>query len=176
MRDVPEERSATGERAAEPPVMRRTVARVVFVDEADAVLLLSGRDPSVAGAREFWFTPGGGAEPGETLEAAAAREVHEEVGHVVGRLGPVAWERSSRFDFDGISFAQEESFFVVRTARFDARRVAWTEFESRSVTGWRWWPAAELASTDVVVYPPELGVLVQEWVRAGPPARPKRIE
>lgn len=176
MRDAPDERPAAAGGAGERAVLRRVVARVVFVDDADAVLLLSGRDPSVAGAREFWFTPGGGAEAGETLEAAAAREVHEEVGHSVGGLGPVVWQRSSTFDFDNTSFAQEESFFVVRTARFEARPVAWTDFESRAVTGWRWWPVAELAAADVAVYPPGLGGLVEEWLRAGPPGRPRRIE
>lgn len=157
-------------------MLRRIVARVVFVDDDDAVLLLSGRDPSAAGASEFWFTPGGGAEPGESLAAAAAREVHEEVGHQVDELGPVVWQRSSTFAFDGITFVQEESYFVVRTARFEARRVAWTEFESRSVTGWRWWPVAELERSQVAVYPPRLGVLVGRWLHGGPPVRPERIE
>lgn len=166
----------SAERARRASVLRRTVARVVFVDDDDAVLLLSGRDPSVAGAPEFWFIPGGGAEPGESLEAAAAREVYEEVGHRVDRLGPVVWERSSTFDFDGITFAQEESFFVVRTTRFEARRVAWTDFEARSVTGWRWWPVVELLRAGLVVYPSRLGALVDEWLHNGPRDHPARIE
>ncbi|MGH8981458.1 MAG: NUDIX hydrolase [Acidimicrobiales bacterium] len=174
MRDASEVSPIPGELPA-----RRTVARVVFVDDHDAVLLLSGRDPAHARAREFWFTPGGGTEPGETLEDAARREVYEEVGCVVDALGPVAWQRSSDFEFDGVAFAQDESFFVVHTARFDARRVAWTDFESRSISGWRWWPVADLVavadSADLVVYPPALGVLVEEWLRSGPPARPVPI-
>lgn len=157
------------------PVVRRTAARVVFVADDDTVLLISGRDPSLARAAEFWFTPGGGAEPGETLEETARREVHEETGYVVDSLGPVVWERVSSFAFDGASYSQAESFFVVRAPRFDAHRVAWTDIETRSMTGWRWWPVDELCTTDAVIYPPGLGELVADWLAHGPPARPRRI-
>ena len=147
---------------------RRRVARVVLVDETGAVLLLSGRDPDVPSAREFWFTPGGGAEPGEQLEDAARREVHEETGHVVGDLGPVRWRRTTAFDFGGLSFDQDESYFVVRTPRFEVRPAGWTELERRSVTGWRWWPQRELRATGAVVYPHELADLLATIEGGGP--------
>lgn len=147
---------------------RRMVARVLLVDETGAVLLLSGRDPDAPFAREFWFTPGGGAETGEALEDAGRREVHEETGHVVGDLGPVRWRRETSFTFGGVAFDQDESYFVVRTARFEVRPVAWTELERRSVTGWRWWPRAELCATDAVVYPPALCGLLRAF-EAGTP-------
>ncbi len=140
---------------------RRKVARVLLVDETGAVLLLSGRDPDIPSAREFWFTPGGGAEPGETLEDAARREVYEETGHLLaGDLGSVRWRRETTFEFAGVAFDQDESYFVVRTARFDPRPVAWTELERRSVTGARWWPRDELCTTDAVVHPPQLAALL----------------
>jgi 8-oxo-dGTP pyrophosphatase MutT (NUDIX family) len=162
--------------AGDRPRPRRVAARVIMVDPDDAVLLMSGRDPSIENAPVFWFTPGGGAGPGEPLEAAARREVYEEVGHALGELGPVVWERSTSFVFDGIGFDQDESFFVVRTPRFEARRVAWTDIEERSTIGWRWWPVSELAASDAEVYPSSLGALVEEWVRIGPPASPRRID
>ena len=69
----------------------------------------------------------GGAEPGETLADAARREVYEEAGHILGDVGPVVWERTNAFEFDGRSYVQEESYFVVRTAHFEARRVAFPD-------------------------------------------------
>jgi len=154
---------------------RRVAARVVLVTDDDTVLLISARDPGSVGAPEFWFTPGGGVEPGETLEEAARREVHEEVGHTLDGLGPVVWERTTAFDFDSSTIVQEESFFVVRTARFHPRQVAWTDIESRSTTGWRWWPVAELAGSEILAYPPGLGALMAEWLREGPPDKPRGI-
>ena len=149
-----------GEAGGAGTTARRRVARVVLVDKTGAVLLLSGRDPDVPSAREFWFTPGGGAEPGERLEDAARREVHEETGHVVGDLGPVRWRRETSFTFGGLAFDQDETYFVVPTSRFEVRPTAWTELEARSVTGWRWWPQSELRSTGAVVYPHELADLL----------------
>ncbi len=148
--------------------VRRKVARVLLVDDDGAVLLLSGRDPETPSATEFWYTPGGGAEPGESLRDAGRREVHEETGHVVGDLGPVRWRRETSFAFAGYAFEQDESYFVVRTSRFEVRPVTLTELERRSTTGWRWWPLGELRGTDAVVYPGELATLLAA-VEAGEP-------
>ncbi|MHB1777534.1 MAG: NUDIX hydrolase [Acidimicrobiales bacterium] len=147
-----------------PPAPERRAARVVLVDPDDAVLLFSGRDPSLADATTYWFTPGGGAEPGEALADAGRREVEEETGHRLGDLGPVLWRRTTSFVFDGVAFHQRESYYVVRVPRFDVRPVALTDFEVRSVTGWRWWPLDELVSTPTTVYPPGLGRRVAGWL------------
>lgn len=154
---------------------RRVAARVVLVTDDDTVLLISARDPGSTGAPQFWFTPGGGVEPDETLEEAARREVYEEVGAALDGLGPVVWERTTAFEFDGGTIVQDESFFVVPTAPFEACRIAWTDMESRSTTGWRWWPISELVGSDTLVYPPGLGALMIAWRREGPPGEPHRI-
>lgn len=55
----------------------RLAALAVVLDGAGHVLLVRRRNPPDAG---LWGYPGGHVEPGETVLAAAARELHEETG------------------------------------------------------------------------------------------------
>jgi 8-oxo-dGTP pyrophosphatase MutT (NUDIX family) len=160
------------------PEPRRRAGRVVLLDDQDAVLLLSGRDPSLPTANLFWFVPGGGAEGGEPVERAALREVYEEVGLVLQEadLGPVVWERRAAFPFDGRWFEQEERFWVVRTRHFRPLAMGLTDIEVRMGTEARWWPLAELSATTDDVYPPRLAELLATWVANGPPAVPVLID
>ncbi len=98
-------------------LLSRTAARVVLVDGANRVLLLSGTDPKV-GSR-WWITPGGGVEGGETLPDTARRELAEETGLLLGAddlVGPI-WRRVARFTFTGIDYEQTEFYFAARAPR-----------------------------------------------------------
>jgi 8-oxo-dGTP pyrophosphatase MutT (NUDIX family) len=154
-----------GRSAPTPGVVERRVARVVLVDESGSVLLLSARDPGEPDRGAFWLTPGGGVDDGESLAAAARREVYEESGHRLGDLGPVVWERDAAFSFEGRHYRQHESFFVVRTRRFEMRPAALTELEVRSTTGWQWYPVDELAQRAHTVFPEDLASRVAQWAR-----------
>ena len=77
------------------PGPARRAARVVLLDEGNAVLLLSGHDPAVETAAIYLILPGGGAHAGETLEETARREVYEETGARLGELGPSSGSATS---------------------------------------------------------------------------------
>ena len=61
--------------------LRRPAARVVLLDQANRVFLMHGSDPMRPEKGTWWEIPGGGIEPGETSQEAAARELYEAVSY-----------------------------------------------------------------------------------------------
>lgn len=157
-------------------VLERTAVRVLLVDESGDVLLLRGQDP-VLGGPAYWFTPGGGIDPGEELTVGAAREIWEETGLRVPpeavRLTGVC--RPNRFRVEDIVVSQDEHFAVVRTVRFEPSPGALEEFEVRQSITLDWWTRAQLrahlagephdgpAERDEPVYPEDLLDLLEHF-------------
>lgn len=147
----------------------RPSARVVLTDAAGRVLLFQGFDP--ARPQElFWFTVGGGVEDGEELRDAAVREAFEETGLKLAPdvlIGPV-WRRRAVFSFDGQTFDAEEWFFYASVdGALAVDTSGFNDVEETTISGYRWWTAEELESTEDTVYPVQLAELLPglgaEW-------------
>lgn len=144
----------------------RTAARIVLFDEQGRVLLMRGNDPKTPDV-SFWFTIGGGVEPGENLRTAAVRELYEETGlraDPESLRGPI-WRRVAVFPFDGELIRSEELFYVLRVPHFDPTPGNLTYVERRSITGHKWCTSADIVTLDTsgeTVYPYHLDQLLPE--------------
>jgi 8-oxo-dGTP pyrophosphatase MutT (NUDIX family) len=156
-----------GELISRPGV--RVAARVLLVDPEQRLLLFQGVDPHVPD-EAFWFTAGGGLEPGEELLAGARRELHEETGLRLppdGMVGPV-WLRRVRFSFEGVEYDSDEWFFLATlTDPADVDTAGFTDLENRTVRGHRWWSADDLRTTTETVYPLQLAELLPSLLTEG---------
>ena len=115
-------------------VLDRRAARVVLVDHADRILLLRGCDPDRPGPR-WWFTPGGGLNPGESTADGAVRELFEETGLRVtpGELGEPVWHQVTQFSFDNRQYRQEQDFYLVRVAEWQVDTAGFNAEERATI-------------------------------------------
>jgi 8-oxo-dGTP pyrophosphatase MutT (NUDIX family) len=140
----------------------RRAARVLLLDPDGRVLMLHGWDPARP-EHTYWFTVGGGVEPGESLLEAAMREAFEETGLRLAAgefVGPVRTDTVS-FPFDGKWFSQEQAFFVARADGTDVDLSRLDEIEQGCIDEARWWSVAALDSTAERFYPPDLPDLLR---------------
>ncbi|MCW2796625.1 NUDIX domain-containing protein [Nocardioides sp.] len=97
------------------PVWNRVCARVLPVNSAGEVLLLHGWDPAKPD-EPYWFSIGGGIDPGESLVDAAAREMFEETGIRIApeELGEPVAQEDIEFDWSVWRLVQDQTYFALR--------------------------------------------------------------
>ncbi len=138
----------------------RRAARVLVFDPGGHLLMFrftpDDRPP-------LWATAGGEADPGESYEDAARRELREETG-IEAEPGPVIAVRESDFTtFAGEPVHAIEQYFEVRVSNRHLDFAGHTDSEQAVMQHHQWLSLAELralARTEMV-YPEDLGEIVE---------------
>lgn len=152
---------------------QRLTARILLFDLDGRLLLMKGRLPSRPDAPGAWFTVGGGAEPGESVHEAAAREVVEETGYTDVELGPVVWRRTAPLRLvGGERVLLDEYYFVARCRGGEPCRDGWEAHEHDLVDDIRWWTVDELIACPEDVYPRDLRDLLPDVIAGRYPTEP----
>ena len=151
--------------AESPPA--RLAARVVVLDEQNRTLLLRYDEEG----RRFWALPGGTLEQDESYEAAARRELVEELGIYGVVIGPQVAARDTGSHPDR---RVVERYFTARISSADL--VRGTPTQPDQIRGYRWWTRAELQTTEEVVYPTALAGLISMLIEDDAPLEPIQLQ
>jgi double-stranded uracil-DNA glycosylase len=125
----------------------RESVRAALLDEKGRILLLRYGDEY----GDWWVTPGGGREQGETDEQTLRRELEEEIGLVEFDIGPLLWERTG-WTLEEPGFGRFHScVYLVRVDRFEPPHLT----EAQEL---RWFPITDLEQ--VSTRPADLAELI----------------
>jgi 8-oxo-dGTP pyrophosphatase MutT (NUDIX family) len=157
-----------------PNVTTRLSARILLIDDRERLLLYRGLG-LLNDSPYTWFTPGGGVRQNESVQHAAARELHEETGYQVPpeRLGGIVATSEGHWRHaDGRLFYSVDSFFFLRAGRLEVDTSGMEEFEQSLIESHRWWTLPELRRTDEPIIPLGLAGVLERLIAGDLPREP----
>jgi 8-oxo-dGTP pyrophosphatase MutT (NUDIX family) len=137
-------------------------------DPAGRVLLIRCVVMRRDGEFQFWLTPGGEIEAGETPLEAARRELREELGLEVEVRGPV-YEEATQFEHQGEMRDNHDFVFVARCGVEEPVLRGVTADEIEIMKEIRWWTLGEIEAAlagGVKMFPVDLAARMCEFANS----------
>jgi 8-oxo-dGTP pyrophosphatase MutT (NUDIX family) len=153
-------------------MIERYAIRAILLTPDGEILLFRIATPD--GGDKFWIAPGGGLEPGETIEAGLRRELREEVGLEDFAVGPLVWRRQHTFDWAAKRILQREEYYIVHVPRFEP--YVSDDLEMQTIDTVRWWPVVALGQATERLTPLSLADIVTRYLAHGPPKEALSVE
>ena len=160
----------------------RHSVRIILINDADEVLLMRGDDPNITDLNgkprgPFWFLIGGGAEPAESVQETALREIFEETGipKEAITLGPVVWYNALKFNFHGVPTHLQQKFLVARTTEISISFAHFTEQEKRVIQEVAWFSLEKMKKWPEVIFPTTLLEHLPDIIAGKYPHKPFEI-
>jgi 8-oxo-dGTP pyrophosphatase MutT (NUDIX family) len=147
-------------------IRHRETARVLLQASSGRFLLLYSHWSPGSGLEPRWVSPGGGIEPAEPIQPAAARELFEETGLKIepGQLAQEIAQIEFRQDWaNGDYETGLARFFHLQIEQeISISKKFWTADEHRDILDVRWWDISALKQSGETVGPPGLIDLMAE--------------
>jgi 8-oxo-dGTP pyrophosphatase MutT (NUDIX family) len=160
----------------------RTAVKVVLLNDADELLLMCIDEPTITSMSgeyrgRFWTLIGGAIEPGETIRAAAEREVFEETG-LTGEdvaFGPHVWFGELDLILFGKPTHIRQEFVVARTRRTQVSLANLTDAEKTMVEQLSWFSLDRIVNSGEVIHPVRLPQYLPDVIAGQYPEAPREI-
>lgn len=152
-------------------VTERFASRAILLTPQEEILLMKFQNPDTQ--YEFWITPGGGIEQNENPAISLKRELYEELGLENISIGPLVWNRTHEFEWEGRFLKQSEVFYLVRTEIFDPTNENMILGpETRAFRNFKWWTVSEIELSNEVFAPRDMGIQLRNILTKGVPTEP----
>jgi ADP-ribose pyrophosphatase YjhB (NUDIX family) len=138
-------------------MQKRPSSRLLVMNDESVLLFRFKHKFGPLAGQVFWATPGGALEEGESFEAAARRELFEEVGIHRNDVGAQIAQRTATFRAPtGEMIEADERFFLIRADNDVVSDYNWTELEREVMGEHRWWNQTDLRTAAEQVWPEDI--------------------